>query len=41
MKKLKLALAYIIVLFASPKQAAEAVNEAGSVGEMDERMMGL
>lgn len=41
MKKLKLALAYIIVLFVHPKKAAEAVNEAGSVGEMDERIMRL
>lgn len=41
MKKLKLALSYIIVLFASPKKAAEAVNDAESVKDLDERMRKL
>jgi len=41
MKKLKLLGKYILVLIACPKQAAEIVNTAETVGEMDERMMRL
>lgn len=38
MKKLKLLGKYILVLLVCPKQAAEAVNEAEGVEELDERI---
>ena len=41
MKKLKLLGKYILVLLVCPKQAAEAVNEAESVKDLDERMRKL
>lgn len=39
MIKLKLFFTYIVILLAQPKKAAEIVNAAQSVAEMDERMM--
>lgn len=41
MKKLKLLGKYILVLLVCPKQAAEIVNTAETVGEMDRRVMEL
>lgn len=41
MKKLKLFFTYILVLFASPKKAAEAANGAENKKDLDERISKL